>query len=268
MRGKPFDRDDAAMVARVHEVFCRGIGLLRPGLGLLFPPRCAYCSAELPDDEGPALCTDCRQLLGPLAWPGCRRCGATGLADPENADGCPSCQHLKLHFDTAIPLGEYRDRLRPVVLRMKRPSHEPLATAMAGLLVLRRKEQMLAFHPNVVVPVPMHWRRRARQGTNSPDLMAKRLSGLLGLPVRRRLLARRRNTLPQNNLSPKRRFGNVRGAFCVQKNQPLAGARVLLVDDVLTTGATCSEAARVLKRAGAESVAAVVIARAQGADSS
>jgi len=146
---------------------------------------------------------------------------------------------------------------------MKQPSHDALSAAMGRLLAARREERFAALKIDLVVPIPMYWMRLLRRGTNSPEVLSRCLGQHLGVPVCR-LLSRRRNTLPQADLSPRERFHNVRGAFRVKGRCRLQGRRILLVDDILTTGATCSEAAAVLKEAGAEMVVAAVIARAQG----
>jgi len=238
------------------------------GSNLLFPPRCAACGADLPqcvDDLH--LCPDCQLTLGPPLWPCCPRCGAAVTAAAETSPGCDLCRRPPLKVDTVVVLGGYRAELRDVVLRMKRPSQETLSAAMGRLLATRRGEQLSALKPDLVVPIPMFWARRLNRATNSPEIVAAVLGRSLWLPVHRRVLSRRRNTPPQAGLSPRERFRNVRGAFRVRKGSSLQGARVLLVDDILTTGATCSEAAGMLKRAGAALVAAAVIARAQGPNS-
>ena len=112
--------------------------------------------------------------------------------------------------------------------------------------------------------MPMHWTRRLQRGINSPEILAGCLARHLGIPLRRRLLVRCRRTFLQTEMSPPQRFRNVRAAFRVHKSPCLQGARVLLVDDILTTGATCSEAAKTLKKAGAAAVVVAVLARAQG----
>jgi ComF family protein len=132
---------------------------------------------------------------------------------------------------------------------------------MSGQLGARLAE----LRADVIVPVPMFWTRRLLRGVNSPEILAESLAGRLDLPVLRRVLVRTRNTLPQFSLPPSERFPNVRGAFRVRRGYDLSGARVLLVDDVLTTGATSSEAARALRSAGAEAVLVAVAARAPGA---
>jgi ComF family protein len=232
-------------------------------LNLVYPPRCACCDADVPAaDGGTMLCTDCRQSLGLELWIGCRRCGAATSAAPP-PDRCQRCKDFSLHFDTVSPLGEYDGKLREAVLHMKRASREALSLAIGRLLAQRRGEQLAQFRPNVVVPVPMHWWRRLRRGANSPEILAECLGHRLKLPVAR-LLIRGRHTRPQKDLPPRERFANVRGAFHVRGaiGTRWKGSHVLLVDDILTTGATCSEAARVLKLAGAAAVAVAVVARA------
>ena len=170
-----------------------------------------------------------------------------------------------MKFDTAVPLGGYDGELRQAVLRMKRPSGEPLSAVMGRVLGRLRGEALEAFRPDLAMPIPMFWARRLRRGTNSAEILAESLVAVLRLPLSVGVLVRRRNTLPQADLSPRERFRNVRGAFGVKAGYNFSGLRVLLVDDILTTGATCSEAAQVLRQVGAEAVAATVIARAQGA---
>ncbi len=147
---------------------------------------------------------------------------------------------------------------------MKTPKHDALSNAMGRLLAEQRREQLAEVRAEVVVPIPMFWGRRLRRGKNCPELLAGCLARSLQIPARPTVLVRHRNTRPQSELSPSQRFKNIRGAFRVRRPEAVRGVRVLLVDDVLTTGATCSEAARMLKEAGAVMVAVAVVARAQG----
>ncbi len=170
-----------------------------------------------------------------------------------------------MKFDEVIALGGYDDAIRDAVLRMKRPNDDFLSAAMGELLALQRGDDLSQLKPDLVVPIPMYWTRRLRRGTNSPGILARRVARFCGAPFRR-VLVRGRNTLPQAGLPPRQRWKNVRGAFRVRNSRRVCGRRILLIDDILTTGATCSEAADVLKRAGAAAVAVAVIARAQGAN--
>jgi ComF family protein len=235
------------------------------GLNLLFPPRCAYCRVDIaePEDHLP-ICPECCRRMVPEKWVGCRHCGGAISGDGESSDHCSLCKHPPLLFDTVVAMGGYQDNLRDVILRMKNPRQETLTLAMGRLFVQKRFSELSGLGVEMIVPVPMYWKRRLVRGTNSAELLARCLGRKLGLPVRRRLLVRCKNTKPQSELSPKKRFSNMRGAFRVRTPHLLQDARVLLVDDVLTTGATGSEAAGVLKKAGASMVAVAVIAREQG----
>ena len=146
---------------------------------------------------------------------------------------------------------------------MKRPAGEQLTLAVGRLLAERRGAQLAQLRPDLIVPVPMHWWRRLVRGFNSAELLAQCLGRHLNAPVAH-VLVRRRHTQPQKDLLPRERFANVRDAFQVRERarRHWRGSHVLLVDDILTTGATCSEAARVLKLAGAATVAVAVVARA------
>jgi ComF family protein len=238
--------------------------LASAGCQLLFPPRCAHCEAEIHDGANNGLlCPDCLRRLGPTTWHSCRRCGAEVPGDGVRPERCPLCLHASLKFDATIALGSYHQTLREVVLRMKRPSQQGLALAMGRLLVEWRQDALVELRADAIVPIPMFWTRRVGRGINSPDVLAHCLAESLRIPLRRNLLIRCRNTLPQAHLPPSQRFKNVRGAFRVRRPEAVQNARVLLVDDVLTTGATCSEAARMLKQAGAASVVVAVLARTQ-----
>lgn len=239
--------------------------LIAAGRDLLLPPSCLCCDRELVElPDGWPFCVECLARLGPERWHGCRQCGGEILDAGFAPSVCPRCRGVSLKFDAVIPLGNYHAGLRRVVLRMKRPSHHALTKVMGRLLFERRREPLVELQADLVAPVPMHWTRRLWRGMNNPDILAQCLAQSLGIPLRRDILVRHVNTPPQAGLPPSRRFENVRGAFRVRRPDAADGARILLVDDVLTTGATCSEAAKALKKAGAAAVVVAVVARAQG----
>jgi len=231
---------------------------------LVYPASCAGCGAGIdPADLRGSRALICATCVGELAFfsgPACLRCGAPVPAKSDR-DECVRCRGVKLWFDETVALGEYEGRLRDWVLEMKNHQGDRLALALAELIWERCHERLLAPRPDVVVPVAMHWRRRCTRGTNSATIIAERLARRLGIPLAAGMLRRERNTPPQFTLPPSERRANVRGAFSVNAGYHLQRARVLVVDDILTTGATCSEAARVLKRSGAARVAVVVAAR-------
>jgi ComF family protein len=237
--------------------------LARAGSDVLFPPRCVLCSLDLAAERHPSmLCSDCIAHLGPETWVGCRRCGGELPSEKLVADRCPRCEKSPLRFDTVVVLGNYHAGLKDVVVRMKRPSYETLITAMGRLLAYRRERELAGLNVDLIVPIPMHWTRWLARGVNSPELVAECLSSRLRVPLRRHVLVRRRRTSLQRDLRPAERFRNLEGAFRVRRGVDVRDARVLLVDDILTTGATCSEAAKMLRQAGAAMVAVAVVARA------
>lgn len=231
---------------------------------LVFPPRCLICDADiLTESEPPMFCPNCVGRLTPDLWLGCRRCGSEVAQQTQGADQCAACKNAPLCFDAVVPLGRYEAELRDLVLRMKRPAHEGLSAAVGSLFARRRHRELTDLRPDMIVPIPMYWARRLVRGVNSPEVLSRNIGKLLRVPVQR-VLIRRRNTKPQKDLRPKERFRNMENAFRVRPNVDLRGARILLIDDILTTGATCSEAAKMLKEAGAAGVAVGVIARAHG----
>jgi ComF family protein len=238
----------------------------RGGLDLAYPGRCCGCDKELGESETRgSLCSACATSLATRDGSLCRRCGATLADDGPPVDDCRFCRGHRLGFDAVIALGRYDGVLRRMVLKTKRQTHESISTALGHLLADRRREPLAALEATLVVPIPMHWWRYLLRGTNSPEILAGCLGRQFHLPVAR-VLSRCRHTAPQKDLLPRQRFLNMAGAFRIRRGQTgrLTGSHILLVDDILTTGATCSEAARVLKRAGAARVTAVVLARAQG----
>ena len=206
--------------------------------------------------------------MAKLAWiagPACRMCGAP--IPPVGTAGatCPRCTDYGLKFDRTVALGVYQGFLQELVLRTKGRAEAPLTLGLGRILAARVASTAELAEPDVVVPVPMYWLRRLRRGVNGPDLLAECVARRLGAPLASRLLRRTRNTPPQRTLPPTERRKNIRGALAMRAGYHLKRAHVLLVDDVLTTGGTCNEAARVLKQNGAALVSVAVVARGIGA---
>ena len=202
------------MTGLVRRVGDSLVNLASGGLDLLFPPRCAYCRADIAElEDHVPICAECCRRLVPEKWIGCRHCGGAISGDEETPDHCSLCKDPPLLFDRVVTIGEYRNDLRDAILRMKHPQHENLALAMGRLLGQRRFSELAELEADMIVPVPMYWKRRLRRGTNSAELLARCLGRKLELPVRRRLLVRCKNTKPQSELSAKKRFSNMRGRF-------------------------------------------------------
>jgi ComF family protein len=252
--------------------------LPRATMELVFPAACTGCHTELNSDNPRAtdlpFCDDCFESLELLTEPMCRRCGGPLpiLSDAPNfehksakqAVGCFRCLGRKMWFDETISAGLYEGKLRELALKMKRSEGDSISLAVGRLLWKLRSERLTSLDADVVVPIPLHWRRRIAHRTNSAAILAEVLADGLRVPLATRLLRRLRHTPPQSELTPPQRWKNVRHAFSVRSGYHLSAAHVVLVDDILTTGATCSEAARALRQAGANRVTVVVAARAIG----
>ncbi len=234
-------------------------------LNLALPPRCLRCDDDLSPEAEISLCLKCTQAIAPELGPCCDRCGAVLPEEFLPAERCPACKDFSLKFDAVYPLGRYEGALRELVLKTKRLSAEALSLTIGRLLAQRLGEKLAGFRADAVLPIPMHWAKRLLRGVNSPELLADCLGGKLGVPVVRTIV-RCRYTGPQKDLLPRERFRNVRGAFRLRRSdrERWRDSRLLLVDDILTTGATCSEVARLLKQSGAAAVAVAVVVRADG----
>jgi ComF family protein len=229
-----------------------GRGLLQ----LVYPGVCAVCTRPL-GDEPDDFCPVCHSALTDDPHPTCPRCASTLGPNLPPGDDCVRCRGESFAFERVLRLGPYEGLRRDIILRLKHGQHEGLAEAVGDLWAAESGERLLAIGAGAVVPVPLHWRRRWRRGYNQCAVLARALASGLQLPCRERWLRRVRATPFQTEVVPSARRDNVRGAFRAVVDRGMRGQTVLLVDDVLTTGSTASEAARALKQAG---VARVVVA--------
>jgi predicted amidophosphoribosyltransferase len=207
----------------------------------------------------------------------CRRCAAPCPEHLAKAGHCPRCRGVRYAFDGALALGKYDGPLRRAVLKTKHARHESLAVDLGRQLGIALRHQWAndeefrvrldAPTPSsrlLVASVPMFWLQRAYRGANGAERMAAGVAEILGLQFSPGTLVCRRFLQKQSELKPAERRRNVREAFRTSRWQSIAGCRILLIDDVLTTGATAHEAARALKRAGASEVYVAAVARGTG----
>jgi ComF family protein len=170
---------------------------------------------------------------------------------------CALCRLGLQSFDAVYSYGSYEGSLRELIHLFKYGGVRPLAGSFGGLM-LQALPRETAF--DVIVPMPLHWIKQWRRGFNQSADLAREIGRKWNVPVRS-LIRRKKATRPQAGLTNAKRRANMQGAFTITRGKPLAGLRVLLVDDVVTTGATASACARVLKRAGAAHVALLALAR-------
>jgi ComF family protein len=223
---------------------------------ILFPIRCINCS-QFVDTKG--ICNSCWKQITWISDPKCKICGTP--FDTDIYDICPSCLAHKPHFDQAMAVFEYNDASRNIVLGFKHNDRTYLAKQAAGWL-WRSCDQHL-HSVDLIIPVPIFFWKRLVRKYNQSELLSLELSKLTKIAYAPDILLKTKNTTQQEGLSGNRRRKNVIGSFGVAEKhqQRLKNKRILLVDDVFTTGSTVDECAKVLKKHGAISVMVITLAR-------
>ncbi|TFI57440.1 ComF family protein [Sphingomonas parva] len=227
-------------------------------LDFALPPRCPACGTIVSDPH--RFCLGCWSKLVFLAEPCCARCGLP-FAYPAGAGAeCGRCLAEPPPFDRLRAAVAYDEVARKVALKLKYSGRPGVAETLAGLMA-RHLRSPDGQPPGLLVPVPLHRWRIWRRGYNQAALIAASLSRRSGIPAAPGLLRRTRHTPPLRGLGRRERAEAVRGAFAVENAGAVAGRRIILVDDVFTSGATGGACAKVLKRAGAASVEMLCWAR-------
>ena len=241
-----------SMMAAISSLGSRFGTLAGAALDLIYPPSCIGCTGAI--DRSHALCPSCWGGLPLIERPWCERLGTPFAVDFGGPLLSPAAMADPPAYGRARAVARHDGLARDLVLRLKYGDRLDLARAM-GAWMARAGAELLADDP-VLVPVPLHpirlWRRRMNQAALLADAVARTRAG----PTVVTALVRRRATRPQVGLTRPERARNLQGAFAVptQASATIAGRRVVLVDDVVTTGATANAAARVLLRAGAAAV--------------
>lgn len=234
---------------------------LRNLLDLIYPPECAWCQG--PCELTERLCDCCRARFVSDYYR-CRKCAAPLPPVLPNHD-CVRCRQAEWRFSRVVTLATYRGDMRRAIISMKRRRFEPLRRAMADLL-----GQQLLLEPKhadalpLLIPVPYHWSHAFSSSANTAELLAQGIAITSGWPLAQRIVRRTRKTSKQGLLSWAERKTNVRHAFSVKSPEGIQGRQVWLVDDVMTSGATAAELARLLLKAGAAQVNVAVVARGTG----
>jgi len=235
-------------------------------LHFLFPSPCRGCGSMLDAQRRSLLCSGCWEQMRPVPPPFCPQCGwpfpSPRALEASPTHLCGRCRETRIHFAVARAATLYQEGspAREAILAFKHTGRDTLGRHLAGLMA-ERAGPILGEGPwEVLVPVPLHPRRERSRGFNQAAFLASHLGRRVGLPLAGRALRRVRATPPQSG-NPDDRRRNVRDAFAVPDPGPVAGRHVLLVDDVLTTGATANECARTLRRAGTRRVGVFTLAR-------
>ena len=224
----------------------------------ILPPRCLACGTTV--DEVDALCPKCWSSITFFAPPWCSRCGLPFPHPMCEGAICGACASRPPSWDRARSVFRYDRHSRRLVLMLKHGDQTHLSGAF-GRWMNRAGTEVLV-EADLLVPVPLHWTRLFGRRFNQAAILAQAIRAVGGPPVGADWLVRHRRTPSQGLMGPAARARNVRGAFALRRGRSVDGKRVVLIDDVLTTGATAEECARILRREGAASVDVLVLARA------
>jgi ComF family protein len=231
--------------------------LVEPVLAVVFPTACPVCASALAHPTRGPLCDRCWETLPRHRG---RLCGC-GLPLPSTLLVCGRCRRGRQPFTAGTSLGPYEGGLRQVIHELKYRGKRRVGGRLAAALLAERGARELLSTSDVIVPVPLHPRRRRERGFNQAEVLAQELARGVGRPCAPAALVRRKDTAPQTGLTAAARRRNVAGAFAVRRQVQVAGRVVALVDDVLTTGATVQACAHALLEAGASEVRLVAVAR-------
>lgn len=247
-----------ANLKRVFEAISSGIS------SLLFPRSCLVCRAPLADGGAFEICGACMSGLRLKPEHSCRVCAAPIDGEVARA-GITICGHCRTRpppFDLTFCGMRYEGKSREMIHRFKFGDGTRLAGALSSLLCAELYPREEARKTDMVLPVPLHRKRLFERGYNQSYLLARDVGAALSLPVVTGVLVRGKYAGPQSARTRAERMENIKNAFLVERPETVAGKSVLLVDDIMTTGATMSEAAKTLKKAGALAVICAVAARA------
>ena len=231
--------------------------LHRVVLDTLLPPECVKCRAPVADPGN--LCGDCFYELSFITEPHCIVCGVPFETEAEQGSTCGSCLAEPPAYDKARAVFVYDEASRPLILKFKHADRTEAAPFLASWMV-RAGQEILA-HSDQIFAVPLHRRRLLSRQYNQAALLARQVAQGSGLPFHPAALRRTRDTGSQGGRSRSGRARNVEGAFAVAPDCAVKDQSCLLIDDVLTTGATASACARALKKAGAREVNVLTVAR-------
>jgi ComF family protein len=230
-------------------------------LDFVYPQPCAICEKHLKREERD-VCKACWNSLVTLPDPFCPYCRSFYEPGDTKCSFCESAgRTIQDHKVFMVrSLGRFDDYYKELIHRFKYRKKIPLGKRLAQRLGESVNGDSDFLISDFLIPVPLHKSRYRERGFNQSEILAEEISKITGLSVLKNALKRKKNTKDQTNLSPRQREENVRGAFVVTQPEMINGKKIILVDDVITTGATLSECARMLKQAGVEKILGMTIA--------
>jgi len=237
-------------------------------LDLFYSRSCLHCNRNLNHSYELYICENCKKEILYVSHPYCIRCGTTLgphiISTPK--EGCTVCKGKYLPFNTLTSITHYDGVMKTLIHKFKYAKQKFLSSLLNDIVLTHEKLKEIVPHIDVIVPVPLHWLKKTHRGFNQSELLSRGIQRHFSKPISTNNLCRIKNTASQTQLSKSQRQVNIHNAFFVNAPQSFKGKRILLVDDVLTTGVTASECSKKLKEAGAESVHLLILATAKYPD--
>ena len=230
-------------------------------LAFFYPENCQHCRRRRATPAEGYICPDCWLQTRFIKPPFCQLCGLPFEGELTAPFECANCREMELHFTAARSAVVARGVVLDVIHRYKYQQALWFEPFLTGLLVRAAAPEFRQARPDVIVPVPLHPLKQRERGFNQAERLSDRLSAATKIPVNKNCLRRVIPTSTQTKLTRRERAENVRRAFAVQPGTKFNGERIVLVDDVFTTGATTSACARALRAAGAGEVCVWTVAR-------
>ncbi|HEY1489516.1 MAG TPA: ComF family protein [Verrucomicrobiae bacterium] len=234
---------------------------LNTGLGFFFPEICQLCEAEHATAKEGFVGAKCWSHVRFIRPPFCERCGLPFVGDITTSFECTNCREMELHFSYARSASVAKTAVLEAIHRFKYQRALWFENFLADLLVREAAPVLRKQNWNFIAPVPLHPLKQREREFNQAEILARRLSEATEIPSNTKVLQRVSPTMTQTRLTREQRAKNMRGAFAVRNGVKLGGERVVLVDDVFTTGATTNACAQTLRAAGAGEVCVWTVAR-------
>jgi competence protein ComFC len=231
------------------------------GLGFFYPETCQLCGEERATIRDGFVGPECWRQVRFIRPPFCERCGLPFQGDLTSSFECTNCRELELHFTSARSAVVARTVVLEAIHRFKYQRAWWFEYFLADLLTREAAPALRGQHWDFIVPVPLHPLKEREREFNQAEILARHLSVATNVPLNTKLLRRISPTLTQTRLTKTERAKNMRGAFAIARGVNLNGERIVLVDDVFTTGATTNACARALQAAGAGAVCVWTVAR-------
>ncbi|MDQ1329531.1 MAG: hypothetical protein QG641_2822 [Candidatus Poribacteria bacterium] len=226
--------------------------LLRSLIQFLYPSQCRHCEENLDPADGHYICKSCWEEVKFIEEPFCQTCGYPlnpSVLLPEKVFSCDNCPD-DVKFRKARAIAYYKSAVGTAITLLKDQDKTIMADPLADLMFNSMTRLLDVQDYDYIMPVPIHKKKMRKRGYNQMELIGRRLSTKTGIPLEVRSLVKSVNTLPQRGLGAEDRQKNIKDSFEVLDRSKIEGKRILLIDDVMTTGATVSECAKVLLRDG------------------